>query len=310
MPVTRTGKAETAARRRINCANGTESSAKGSRGRDDCSMSLNGLEQQLGAVVVHRMLRSEDLLKGANTTVVVPGGMGLWQAISWCMRRPEGEVLRLRYPAIPTADERQHTWVEDNRQKIEEDTTALLAFHAEFPPGASVNTSGSFFECSDKSFNVPVYRNPATITLDHDDFRYVVSEPHHVDAVHALRDWAAAVSYIKTHSDLRTPIQPLVVTVRAVLLPDVLPGCAHPNECPSALHDIATLPIHDVNETNCQGMYKVRYTLYGSRKRQQFTTVICALGYVPLARDAARAATLPYGPLRFERGLGRRWKGH
>ncbi|KAJ7625046.1 hypothetical protein DFH06DRAFT_1229687 [Mycena polygramma] len=263
MPVTRTGKGEpwpelrklavrqSAARRRINCANGTESSAKGSRGRDDRSMSLNG----------------------ANTTLVVPGGMGLWQAISWCMRRPEEETPRARYPTIATADERQQAWVEDNRQKIEEATTALLAFHAEFPPGASVNSSGSFFECSEKSFNVLIYWNPTTITLDHDDFRYVVSEPQHVDAAHALRDWAAAVSYIHAHCDSRTAIQPLVITVRAVLLPDVLPGCAHPDEGPSAPHDAATLRlpiIHDVKEANGQGKYTVRYTLHGSRKRHEY----------------------------------------
>ncbi|KAJ7672621.1 hypothetical protein DFH06DRAFT_1176959 [Mycena polygramma] len=197
MPVTRTGKGEpwpelrklavrqSAARRRINCANGTD-------------MSLNGFQQQLDTVVVHRMLRSEDLLE---------------------------------------AQTRPH-----NRQKIEEATTALLA-STQFPPGASVNSSGSFFECSEKSFNVLIYWNPTTITLDHDDFRYVVSEPQHVDAAHALRDWAAAVSYIHAHCDSRTAIQPLVITVRAVLLPD---------------------------EANGQGKYTVRYTLHGSRKRHEY----------------------------------------
>jgi hypothetical protein len=217
------------------------------------------------------------------------GSMGLWEAQYWCIRRPQEETLRALYPALSSEKKRLSAWVDDNRAKIREATTTFIAFHANklyvpsfstqfsihpltpSPPGASINPSGSLFACSDTSSHLPIYWDPAVIILQHEGFTYTVSAPSHVAELHAFRDWPRAFEYLQAHCDSRETVKPMVFTVPAAWHPDVFAGETHPDAVPDAPHDAAAFPVwRDAKEASV-GKGKIRYTLYGWRKRDAYT---------------------------------------
>jgi hypothetical protein len=128
-----------------------------------------------------------------------------------------------------------------------------------------VDPSGSLFEKCDVSFYVPIYWTPSTIRREHEGFVYTVSSPQHVAALHAFRDWEPAFAYLQAHCDSRVAVEPMVFHVSATWNPDVFPGDRHPDSTDSVI-----LPTWRAVAETDKGKGRVRYTLYGWRKRQAY----------------------------------------
>ncbi|KAJ6525771.1 hypothetical protein B0H19DRAFT_1385959 [Mycena capillaripes] len=146
--------------------------------------------------------------------------MSLEKAIKWT--HPEADELTVLYPNLTSAAERKQAWIYDNAESIEE---AMIRIGL-----------------------IPFYWDPAAIVFTHEGFTYIVSAPHHVAAINAMRDWPTATEYSIAHADSRTAEPPLVFTMPEGWHPD------SPAEWPS---DREWKP-------------KTRYTVYGWRKQEAF----------------------------------------
>ncbi|KAJ7194497.1 hypothetical protein B0H12DRAFT_1170527 [Mycena haematopus] len=92
----------------------------------------------------------------------------------------------------------------------------LAAKADEFPPGVTIDPTGSYFcACAPQQFYVPIYWNPTTISYEHEEFRYIVSTPMHVAALHSIpeSDRGAVLAYLLAHFDKREPVEPMCLLV-------------------------------------------------------------------------------------------------
>ncbi|KAJ7756957.1 hypothetical protein B0H16DRAFT_1537541, partial [Mycena metata] len=205
--------------------------------------------------------------------MVSTSGMSLTEAIEWVEQIPSrGDEV----------GPEQEAWLKDNDDIIQE---AISVFRAHFFPGlredTSIERSGSLFSRIYTEYTPLLYSDPPTIAYRHQGFTYIVSDPDHVVALHAMRDLPAAITYLQLHADSRVADsnKPVVFTVPALWHPDVFPGSSHPDErnlyqidnedVPAAIHNADTFPtMADVKKaSDAQGLGTVRYTLYGLQKR-------------------------------------------
>ncbi|KAJ6584592.1 hypothetical protein B0H19DRAFT_1058989 [Mycena capillaripes] len=102
------------------------------------------------------------------------------------------------HPDLLADRRRMHAWAKANEATIREAMTVLIAARpARFPPGVSIDPTGSIFmECRPGEFPIPIYCNPTTIWHEHQEFLYTVSTPEHVAALHTIPDKAAVLAYI------------------------------------------------------------------------------------------------------------------
>ncbi|KAJ7910653.1 hypothetical protein B0H13DRAFT_600854 [Mycena leptocephala] len=179
-------------------------------------------------------------------------GMSLTEASRLVRLGPRDPELRLEelYPDLTTVERRRDAWLEDNGDSMKEAMTLFISARPEmFPPGTTLDPTGSIFYCSGPgSYDLPIYWNPATISYEHEAFVYIVSAPHHVAALHAIPNKDAAFAYLFKHWDKRRPVQPMWMTVHTGWDPENEPAGPIPESAP------------------LEG--RVRYTLSDWRKRR------------------------------------------
>ncbi|KAJ7675438.1 hypothetical protein B0H17DRAFT_130333 [Mycena rosella] len=78
------------------------------------------------------------------------------------------------YPDLPTDRARMQAWAKANEDSIREAMTVYIAARPDrFPPGATIDKTGSFFGyCSSEEFHIPIYWKPSTIYYEIEDFAY------------------------------------------------------------------------------------------------------------------------------------------
>ncbi|KAJ7490850.1 hypothetical protein FB451DRAFT_1166171 [Mycena latifolia] len=196
-------------------------------------------------------------------------GMSLAEAIPWVYpsihNYPDFKPgLRDLYPDLPDR-ERMQAWAKANEDSIREAMTVYLTAKADrFPPGVTIDDTGSIFVCcSPEQFHIPIYWNPTTIWCEHEEFAYTVSTPEHVAGLHAIPDRRAAFAYLQAHFDERKPVRPMHITV-----PDGWDPVAEGTPVPMSL----------------QGRAKTRYTLVDWRKRRVARTTLCTHGIPAVQR--------------------------
>ncbi|KAJ7640831.1 hypothetical protein DFH06DRAFT_1215353 [Mycena polygramma] len=217
--------------------------------------------------------------------------------------RPRADILRRLYPTLPSHQHMQ-AWIADHKESFREAAAMYIAAHHEdFPPGTTVDPSGSIFG---HGYMDGCHYDPLRIVHKHQGFTYTVTDPVHVAALHAFRDpdaraatdsqqipekwdrpvYVAALAYILANYDSRVPWKPRVITVPDGWHPGVWRFCMHPeeqalhsppgaqgsdrvSEIPAELHDPVRFPLmSDVRAAaKAAGKHEqTRYTVFGWRK--------------------------------------------
>ncbi|KAJ7186764.1 hypothetical protein C8R46DRAFT_279405 [Mycena filopes] len=196
---------------------------------------------------------------------------------------PKWDLLCALYPTLKS-HQRMEAWITDYNELFREAGAVYMAAHPEeFPPGASLDPSGSFF--SSCGMSGAYHYDPPQIVHRHQGFTYKVTTPVHVAALHAFRarepsdtivadpqndykqwlqqcnsrpSYVKALAYLFANYDSRVPWKPITLTVPEGWHLGVWPYVTHPDEqalyppppgfdrldqIPAGMHDPVQFPV-------------------------------------------------------------------